>query len=295
MEAQQRMEQDRAMVEAQLAEHMDSIWPYGHLAEAMAYSLLGGGKRIRAILTLAAYRFCGGTDDKALQPACALEMIHAYSLIHDDLPAMDDDDLRRGKPSCHKVYGEAVAILAGDALLTEAFSLLAAAPGLSDATRVEGVALVSKAAGSAGMVGGQVLDMEKGALLQTVQAVQMMESLKTGALFVAALDLGALVAGADADRRALLRSFGEKLGLVFQLRDDILDHIGTEEELGKPLFSDLKGEKMSLVAMLGLQGAEDMLHQIANEMLSLLPEELAPVEETAFLRALTEMLRTRRS
>jgi len=180
------------------------------LREAMRHALLGGGKRLRPILCIAAARACGGDEEAALRPGCALEMIHAYSLVHDDLPAMDDDDVRRGQPACHKAFGEAAAILAGDALLTHAFYVLAQ-------TAPAAVALVSEAAGPAGMVGGQADDVRGGGEVESIHLR------KTAAMFQAAVGLGGMVAGASPAQLQALAGYGRALGLAFQLTDDLLD------------------------------------------------------------------------
>ncbi len=221
------------------------------LRQAMRYSLLAGGKRIRPILTLAAAEAVGASAARALPFACALEMIHTYSLVHDDLPAMDDDDLRRGKPTSHKVYGEGLAILVGDALLTEAFRVLAAANG-SPAVRARVIAEVAEAVGEAGMVGGQALDLAAEGAPTSLQKLQAIHRLKTGALLRVAVRVGALVGGAGPAALRRLSAYGEHLGLAFQIADDILDAAGGPEADGR---TDRELGKATYPGVLGLAGA----------------------------------------
>jgi len=205
-------------IDAALSEILDGIGEGCPrvLREAMRHALLGGGKRLRPILCIAAARACGGDEEAALRPGCALEMIHAYSLVHDDLPAMDDDDVRRGQPACHKAFGEAAAILAGDALLTHAFYVLAkSAP--------EAVAMVSEAAGPTGMVGGQVDDVRGAGPIESIHLR------KTAAMFQAAVGLGGMVAGASDKPLQALAAYGRALGLAFQVADDLLDQDGNQQ------------------------------------------------------------------
>jgi len=234
--------------------------------EAMRYSVLGGGKRIRPSLCLLGCEAAGGALEKALPAACALELIHAYSLIHDDLPAMDDDDLRRGRPSCHRAFDEATAILAGDALLTEAFSLIAQSYANQPALVTELVRLIAKAAGSKGMVGGQVLDMaamaappEPEALLSTLEEIHRR---KTGALLLGSLLAGAAVAEADSATTDALDTYGRAIGLAFQVVDDILDATRSEGELGKTPGKDEAQGKLTYVAALGLEGARAFAREL---------------------------------
>ncbi len=221
-------------------------------AEAMRYSLLGGGKRLRGVLVLSACACAGGDTAFALPAACAIEMVHAYSLIHDDLPSMDNDVLRRGKPTCHVRFGEAQAILAGDGLLTEAFLCLAKAyppdPG-ADLIR-----LLAEAAGSGGMVGGQVMDMAPPEYADAAW-LRRMEAKKTGCLITAAVELGLRCAGASPEQRACGRRFGDHLGAAFQIVDDILDVVGNEKTLGKSVGKDAAENKVTWVTLLGLEEA----------------------------------------
>ena len=228
--------------------------PYGRLYESIRYSLLAGGKRIRPVLTLEFARLGGIDWHLALPFACALELVHNYSLIHDDLPCMDDDDLRRGKPTNHKVYGETLAVLAGDALQPEAFRLMAEAPGLSAETKLEAVRVLSRACGADGMVGGQVLDTL--CRVNTREGLQELNRLKTGVMISAAADLGCVAAGMSVEKRAQARQYADNLGLAFQIRDDMLDVMGDEAVFGKPIGSDREEGKITYVDLLGLDGCE---------------------------------------
>lgn len=234
------------------------------LVEAISYSLLGGGKRLRPALALGACELISGKDWPALPAACALEMIHTYSLIHDDLPAMDNDDLRRGRPTSHKVYGDALAILAGDGLLTMAFDI-AARPGNSAIIRE-----LARAAGVEGMVGGQVLDLEDAGRPRTLDELRRLHACKTGALIRGAVRTGAILGGAgDAALEALTR-YGKNIGLAFQIADDILDVVGTEEALGKPIGSDQAHAKSTYPAVLGLERARELAEEAVEDALSAL-------------------------
>jgi geranylgeranyl diphosphate synthase type II len=224
--------------------------PLGTLHEAMRYSLTAGGKRIRPALCLAACEAAGGEDARAIAPAVAIELVHTYSLIHDDLPCMDDDDLRRGRPTSHRVFGEAVAVLAGDALLTRAFGVLAEAD-LAPGARVEMIRTLAEAAGSRGMVGGQALDLAAQGEVVDPPAVRYIHACKTGALFGASCRLGGLAAGAGPEAVERLGAFGEKVGLAFQIVDDLLDESGRAEELGKAAGKDRARGKATYPGVLG--------------------------------------------
>lgn len=243
------------------------------LKESMAYSLLAGGKRIRPILCLTWGKLLGLTEEKLLSFACGLEFIHTYSLIHDDLPAMDDDDLRRGKPTNHKVYGEAIAILAGDGLLTQSFELMLSTP-LNSSFVIQATLEVSKAVGPAGMVGGQVLDLslEKQSNIE-LKKVQEMHRLKTGALLRVACKSGAILAqdalatAKDIEKAAY---YGENIGLAFQIVDDILDIVGDEKTLGKPVGSDIKQGKSTYPSLIGLEESYKLAYQSIDKALEAL-------------------------
>ena len=230
--------------------------PQKDLFSAMRYSLLAGGKRIRPILTLDFCRMCGGNWKDAISFAAATEMIHTYSLIHDDLPCMDNDDFRRGKPTNHKVYGEAIAVLAGDALLTAAFSYLAAAPYCAD-IRIRAVEILSNCAGQLGMVGGQVLDMQSEQRQCSRQEVLDIQSRKTGALIRAACMLGVVAAGGSEEQISAASEFASHLGLAFQIRDDMLDVIGDAQKLGKAVGVD--DHKNTFVQLYGIEACDQMV------------------------------------
>ena len=224
------------------------------VCRAARYSLLGGGKRIRAVLVLAVCDMLNGDAAAAEQFAAAVEMLHCYSLIHDDLPCMDDDDLRRGKPTNHKVYGETLAILAGDALQPEAFRLIAQATGLPAESRIAAVEVLARAAGADGMVAGQVLDTLCD--VRDEAGLTQLDRLKTCAMISAAAELGCVAAGMDAEKRRQAREFGDGLGLAFQLRDDILDVTGAQEVFGKPIGSDKAEGQVTFVDLLGVDGCQ---------------------------------------
>ncbi len=229
---------------------------YSELISAMEYSVGAGGKRIRPKLMLKFAELCGAEPSKALNFACALEMIHTYSLIHDDLPCMDNDDTRRGKPSCHIAFGEATALLAGDALLTDAFSLALSTEDVPSDRAVAAALVLSRCAGSDGMIGGQVIDLKYEERETPLETVKELYRLKTGALLKAAAEIGCILAGASDEKLSAARCFAENLGLAFQIRDDILDIIGDEKLLGKPVGSDGKSQKSTYVAHVGLDKAQ---------------------------------------
>ncbi len=258
MEWNRQLAADQERIEAELIEYA-AAWPaYGRQREAMSYSLLSGGKRIRPVLVLETCRLFGGSIEAALPLACGLEMIHTYSLIHDDLPCMDDDDLRRGKPSNHKVFGEASAVLAGDGLLTAAFETVAGAE-LPPERIVRAVRALAAAAGPAGMVGGQVLDLlGEGHSLSREEIIQI-EALKTGCLLEAAARLGAIAAGSTRAQEEAAAEYARGVGLAFQIRDDVLDVLGDEAELGKPIGSDAASGKATFVSLCGLDVCEDLI------------------------------------
>ena len=244
------------MLERLLPSERDEL--FAGVIDAMRYSLLGGGKRIRPILLLEFCRLCGGDPNKALPWACALEMIHSYSLIHDDLPCMDDDDMRRGRASCHKVYGEATALLAGDALLTLAFETCcspdhAAAVGADRALRAAWE--LARAAGAYGMVGGQQIDLSSEGRGISLDVLQKMDECKTGALIRTAARMGCILGGGSGEQLRAADEYALSLGLAFQIVDDVLDVTGTPETLGKPVHSDLERDKATYVSLLGLAEA----------------------------------------
>lgn len=235
------------------------------IKESMIYSLNAGGKRLRPILLFATLHAFGKDEKQGLDVACALEMIHTYSLIHDDLPSMDDDDLRRGKPTNHKVYGEAVAILAGDGLLTHSFEIIANSKELSDNLKTNIIAFLAQAAGPSGMVGGQVADLLGENKELNVEELEYIHEHKTGKLLRFAVVAGAIIAGASKEQLEYLDQFARHLGLAFQIKDDILDIEGNEEQIGKRVGSDVGNDKSTYPKLLTLEGAKkkcnDHLHQ----------------------------------
>lgn len=241
--------------------------PQQILFESMRYSLLAGGKRLRPAFVFDFCRMCGGDWKKAAPFAAAVEMIHTYSLIHDDLPCMDNDDYRRGRLTNHKVYGEAVAVLAGDALLTAAFSFLANADYTAD-VRIRAVEVLSNCAGELGMVGGQVLDIQSETRQCTKQEVLDIQSRKTGALIRAACVLGVLAGGGDAEQIKAAADFAEHLGLAFQIRDDMLDVIGNAEELGKAVGVDTS--KNTFVQLYGLESCDKLVRMHTEQAIKAL-------------------------
>ena len=238
----------------------DDIEPYPSLlVQAMRYSLEAGGKRMRPILCIAATEAVGASEADVMPAACALELIHTYSLIHDDLPAMDNDDLRRGKPTCHKAFNEATAILAGDALQTAAFEVLADArlhQGGDPLKWLEVVHLIARAAGYSGMVQGQMIDISSEGKGITLEKLEMLHRLKTGALIEASVQAGAILGGGNFHEVAALGAYGRHIGLAFQVADDILNVEGTPEILGKPVGSDSDHQKAAFPSLMGLQKAK---------------------------------------
>lgn len=261
----ERLAGDVALVEGYLRGVFAGLSPRGDIYPAMEYSLLAGGKRLRPALTLEVCRLCGGDEAAALPLGCAVEMVHTYSLIHDDLPAMDNDDLRRGKPTNHKVYGEAMAILAGDGLLTAAFGVIAGAQGLTESQRLAAVHALSTAAGPQGMVGGQALDMDGSNRSLTEGEVEELQRLKTGALIGCAAHMGCIAAGADEKTVLAVEQYAQKLGLAFQVRDDILDVTGNQSDLGKPIGSDAEQGKTTFVTLLGPERCQQWVEELSRE------------------------------
>ena len=281
----------RALVEEGLLRELREDKAFdARLAESMKYSLMAGGKRLRPILLMAAADAAGGRGDDFLTSACALEMIHTYSLIHDDLPAMDNDDYRRGRLTNHKVYGAGIATLAGDALLTLAFEVLVRQKGVSPETLVRVVREVSTAAGPNGMVGGQTLDLASEGKQIDKETLRRMHMAKTGALFRAAVRSGAILAGADDAKLAALTEYAEAFGLAFQITDDILDVTGDEAAIGKPVGSDERNHKSTYVTLASLDEAK----RLAREAVDRAHQALAPLgKQAAFLDELAEYLITR--
>ena len=235
------------------------------LHRAMRHSMFAGGKRLRPILTLAAAEACGGNPDHALPAGCAVECIHTYSLIHDDLPCMDDDDFRRGHPTCHKVYGEAIALLAGDALQPLAFELLLKSTPGNGYTHVDLVRELAQAASSRWLVGGQVMDLEAEGVSVSYDHLRNIHRGKTMAMLTVCLRLGGMCAGATDSQLAALTAFGQAAGLAFQIIDDILDVTQTSEQLGKTAGKDLTAEKTTYPSILGLPASRDEAHRLTHE------------------------------
>lgn len=263
------------------------------LHRAMRYSIFAGGKRIRPALLLASGEALGGAASDLSQAACAIEMIHTYSLIHDDLPAMDDDDLRRGRPTCHKVFGEAVAILAGDALLTLAFQVLAEMTTATPEQRVQVIREIAAAAGSVdALIGGQVLDVESEGRPVVPDTVDYIHRSKTGALITASVVSGAILAGGDASTLERLRRFGERIGLAFQIADDILDVTSTSEQLGKTPGKDRDARKATYPAAHGLAASRARANELVDQAIAAITDLQA---DTRMLRALAGFVVARTS
>jgi len=258
----------------------------GEVAQAMNYSLFAGGKRLRPILCMAGSAAVGGSEDDVLPVACALELIHTYSLIHDDLPAMDNDNLRRGKPTNHKVYGEAVALLAGDGLLTEAFVLMtrAEASGIDPRLLLKVIALVGRAAGYEGMVGGQLVDIRYEGARVNPSVVEFLHSHKTGALINASVTAGAILGNGTEEQVRAITSYGEAVGLAFQIADDILDIEGDPEKTGKNTGGDAQKKKITYPSVLGLNESKRIQNSMVKEALGaieLFDEKADPLRHLA--------------
>jgi geranylgeranyl diphosphate synthase type II len=263
-------------IENKLTELLSQINTPETLQSSMIYSVNAGGKKIRPLLVLATLEDLGASSKDALQVACAVELIHTYSLIHDDLPSMDNDDYRRGKLTNHKVYGEAMAILAGDALQSLAFEILTNLNNTPPEIAVKLIRLLSIASGAEGMVGGQVLDIEGEKMDLTLEQLKRIHLNKTGALLSFCIEAGALLAGVDNEKMINLKEFAKNIGLTFQIQDDILDVTSTTEELGKNVGSDVSSGKVTYPSLLGLEKAKEQLdyhHQLARNSLSFIDNE----------------------
>jgi geranylgeranyl diphosphate synthase, type II len=274
MDIETYLAEKKGLVEEALAQHMLAAdGPLVDHVRAMRYSLFAGGKRVRPILCIAAAEAIASMPRLLLPIACAFECIHTYSLIHDDLPAMDNDELRRGKPTNHVVFGEAGAILAGDGLLTYAFDLLSG-PDLSahidDGRRLQLINIIARAAGSRGMVGGQALDVAAEGKQVDFETLRLIHSCKTGALITAAVQAGAIIGGADGEQFAALTEYGEKVGLAFQIVDDLLNVVGTSEELGKTAGSDADRQKATYPAFFGIDPTRLKAEQVVREAIAAL-------------------------
>ena len=262
------------------------------LIDSMEYSLLAGGKRIRPLLVLEFCQLCGGSIEDAMPFACAVEMIHTYSLIHDDLPCMDNDDFRRGKPSNHKVYGEDTALLAGDALQALAFKTATSNITKENAyNTARAVNNLAEYCGANGMVGGQIIDLENEGKSSGIDILKEMDRKKTAAIIKSACEMGCIVAGADDEDIKRARVFGESIGLAFQIQDDILDITSTTEVLGKPVHSDEKNNKVTYVTLFGVQKASEQVRELSEKALAVLDRLY---NKNEFLTELVMEMATRR-
>lgn len=288
------MEQEYSRLQALINDTLEGYFhescEQGELLEAMRYSLLAGGKRIRPMLVLAFCRACGGDEETALPAASGIEMLHTYSLIHDDLPSMDDDDLRRGRPTCHKVFGETNAILAGDALQAEAFFQVLSTPVPAERTAAM-ARILAEAAGERGMCGGQYLDTCKDESLVDEEDLLLVHSLKTGALLRAACMMGVLCAGGSEEQLRAAEEYAYHLGIAFQIRDDVLDEISTTEELGKPVGSDAALGKTTYASLYGIEKCARLVEEHTKKCKAALGGQFA---DPGFLLWLPDMLAERR-
>lgn len=290
MDCQAKLKEEILCVERGLEQYFAQRGnPQHTIYEAMGYSLFAGGKRIRPVMMRAFCEMCGGDPAKVMPFACALEMIHTYSLIHDDLPCMDDDDLRRGKPTNHRVFGEAMAVLAGDALLNKAFETVcdhAPATGLEPAVILRALGVIAHESGSEGMVGGQVVDLQSEGQQIPLELLQYLENLKTGALFRAACKVGAIVGGGSEQQIAAAEQYATKIGLAFQIQDDILDVVGDEALLGKPIGSDAEEDKCTFVSLLSLEKAKEAVRTLTDEAV----QQLCVFPQHEYAKFLAEMM-----
>lgn len=286
------MKSRKERIEKELPVLIGSLEAPSHLKESMLYSLNAGGKRLRPILVLATLHAFGKEEDPGMPAACAVEMIHTYSLIHDDLPCMDDDDLRRGKPTNHKMFGEAMAVLAGDGLLTHSFQALIAGDSISPEQKILLVAELVHASGAEGMAGGQAADMEGEAKSLSLSELEYIHTHKTAKLLTFSLVAGAIIAGADKEKIEKIRGFGQHIGIAFQIRDDILDIEGTVEKIGKPVGSDTENQKTTYPSLLTLDGAKDKL----DSHIALAKNALQELDlHGTFLQDLTDLVALRDS
>ena len=285
------LEAKRLLVEDYLSRQFSQEASYGVLLEAMRYSLLAGGKRLRPVLTLAFCEACGGEGEKALPAAAAVEMVHTYSLIHDDLPCMDNDDYRRGRLTNHKVYGEDIATLAGDALLTAAFRYVTRTDAAPEKV-LRCVSILAQAAGETGMVAGQVLDLQGEKRALSEEELRLVHRHKTGDMIRAACQMGAVLGGGGEDAMEAAGRFALHLGMAFQIRDDMLDCVGSQEELGKPIGSDAENGKSTFVTLFGLNACQALVERETQAALGCL--EAGGFGDTAFIRALARELTARR-
>lgn len=277
---------DQRLVENSLPSFLPSaLNGQDEVVDAMKYSLTNGGKRLRPVLTLEFCKACGGDRHDAIEAACAVEFIHTYSLIHDDLPCMDNDDYRRGKPSCHKEFSEDIALLAGDGLLTHAFQIISDSD-MSDSAKAKAVSLLAENAGVGGMLGGQVLDLKYEIGNPTVKELLTVHKMKTGALIAAACIMGCIAAGADSAKIAAASRFAYYIGIAFQIKDDILDVVGSSDKLGKPIGSDADNNKTTYVTKVGLTKAQSDVEVLTQKGL----KELEVFEDSEFISMLADRL-----
>lgn len=289
----EQLNEQIALIDKYLDEYLaEKDNPQNIIYKAMRYSVFAGGKRLRPILMMNVCKMCGGNVNEVIPFACALEMIHTYSLIHDDLPAMDNDDLRRGMPTSHIKFGEATAILAGDALLNKAFEIATDYSGNDAKRAMKAVNMLAVSSGTEGMIGGQIVDMESEGKDITLDELQYLHLNKTGAIIRSACTVGALIGGANDEQLNAVDEFAKNLGVAFQIQDDILDVTGTEAELGKPVGSDAEEEKNTYVKLIGLEESEKaaiMYSNAAKEALAIFGDK------AEFLLNLTDYLTKRRS
>ena len=255
------------------------------VVSAMKYSLTNGGKRLRPVLALEFCKACGGDRHDAIEGACAVEFVHTYSLIHDDLPCMDNDDFRRGKPSCHKEFSEEIALLAGDGLLTHAFQIISDSDMNAEA-KAKAVSLLAENAGVGGMLGGQVLDLKYEVGDPTVRELLTIHKMKTGALIAAACIMGCIAAGADSAKIAAASKFAYYIGIAFQIKDDILDVVGSADKLGKPVGSDAENNKTTYVTKVGLTKAQSDVELLTQKGL----KQLEVFDDAEFIKMLADKL-----
>ena len=284
------MEEYIKLVDAALDEYLKPS-ENEKIYDAMRYSIFAGGKRLRPIIMIMTAKMLGAEPETVMPFACAMEMIHTYSLIHDDLPSMDNDDLRRGKPTNHKVYGEAIAILAGDALLTKAFETAASynVSGVCKKSVLKAMAVLAQSAGADGMIAGQVIDIDS--KNEDEQLLKKLHSLKTGAIIRASGVIGAILAGADEKQIAAVDYFCRNIGIAFQIQDDILDVVSSEEELGKPIGSDAENGKSTYITLFGREKADEMAEDYTKKAI----DSLNIFENNEELISLAEKLMKRRA
>lgn len=286
LEIKKQLNEYQELINAAIIDYLPKA-TYGQrdVVRAMKYSLANGGKRLRPILVLEFCKACGGNPNNAVSLACAIEYIHTYSLIHDDLPCMDNDDMRRGKPSCHKMFGESTALLAGDALLTHAFDIIASSD-LSDSVKATAIALLAQNSGVGGMIGGQVLDLKFEKEDPSISDLLTVHKMKTGALISAACLMGCVAGNASEEQISAASNFAYCLGIAFQIKDDILDVIGDEDKLGKPIGSDAESNKETYVTLVGLKKAQEDVKALTEKAIM----QLDKFENNDFLVALCNYL-----